>query len=315
MVLVARSGAGAVEGIFPLGLRPGRHGPFQWRDLETIGPKRLDFVDVIASPDTARAVLQACLDWLARHWSQWDALQLNPVREDALLLRHVRELEFPRFVSPTVEPVGENQALMIPAGAQRWEDACDGEHRRTTRRTLRKLDADGFRVTSVSEGLALDDALDALVSLHVRRRGEFGETSRLAGVDRARFRAFVVDAVQAGGYLMVLRRGDVAVAALLTLRLGDCMSHYRLAFDSDYSKWSPGIGLLVAAIDRAAKSGVREYDFGFGAEEYKRRWADTQRKVYRVQLSNGHVGRTARRIWLFGATRVGRLRSKALKSA
>jgi CelD/BcsL family acetyltransferase involved in cellulose biosynthesis len=312
-VLVARAETGTVHGVLPLGLRVSRRGPFVWRDLATIGPTRLDFVDLVATPDHCEDVLQACIDWLASRWSIWDALQLNPVREDARLLSRLGAVRLPAFIESVVDAAGHNHAVTIPAGARGWEDVCDGENRRSTRRILKRLDADGFRVVRVSQGHDVHQAVENLVCLHTRRRGEHGEASRLAAVEREHLCALVTDAVTRGGDLMIMEHADVPVAAQLTLRLSDRVSHYRVAFHSDYRKWSPGIGLLVAAIDDAVKTGAREYDFGFGTEEYKLRWADVHRRVYTVRLANRHFGRTPRRAWMAGSTRLRSLRRRFAK--
>lgn len=297
LVLAAHDADGSVAGLLPLGVRTRPHGPFTWHGLENIGPKRLDFVDAVVTPERARDVVDGWVDWLARHWSEWDELRLAPVREDALLASALRNALLPRTLELAIDPVGENLALAIPDGADGWEDVVDGESRRTTRRILKRLGAAGFEIRRVSAGYAIEAAIDAFVELHARRRGEFGETSRYVAVDRGELRAMVADAVAEGGDLMLVERDGVPVAVQLTLRLRDRVSHYRLAFDSAHRRLSPGIGLLAAGLDDAVKTGVREYDFGFGGEEYKRRWANVHRAVYRLRLKNRHLGRAPRRLY------------------
>jgi CelD/BcsL family acetyltransferase involved in cellulose biosynthesis len=295
-VLVARDANGSVAGILPLGVRRLRRGPFTWRVLDTIAPRRLDFVDVIARPENRSLVLATMLQWLARHWREWDELRLSPIREDAALAVELQRL-VPRFLEARLDAVSTNLAVTIPPGARGWEDVCDGETRRGLRRTGRRLEASGFAIGRVSSGYSLDRALDALVDLHERRRGEHGQLSRLASADRNELALLVGDAVAHGGDLWVMEHDGAAVAAQLTLRRERCVSHYRLAYDSAFRGASPGIGLLIAAIDDAVKSGATEYDFGFGAEEYKRRWANLRRAVYRLRISNKHPGRLPRRLW------------------
>lgn len=295
-VLVARDAGGFVTGILPLGVQRRRRGPFTWRLLGPLAPRRLDFVDVVAPPDARKPVLGAVLRWLARHWREWDELSLSPVRADAALASDLRSL-VPAVLEPRLDAVSENLALTIPPGARGWEDVCDGETRRGLRRTARRLEAEGFSIGRVSAGYPLECAVDALVALHERRRGELGQLSRLASADRMELTRLVTDAGKHGGDLWVMEKDGTAVAAQLTLRDGDHVCHYRLAYDSTFRNASPGIGLLIAAIDDAVKSGATEYDFGFGAEEYKRRWANLTRKVYRLQIANKHPGRLPRRLW------------------
>jgi len=308
LILVARNSEGAVEGILPFGVRSGRSGPFTWRALQTIGPQRLDFVDVIAPPGRARPVLEAFIGWLSAHASSWDELLLTPIRGDALLMAHLKDLPLPRGLELGIDAVGENMALVIPRGARGWEDVCNGHHCRSTRRIVKRLEGSGFEVRKVTEGYPLATAVAALASVHARRRAELGHTSLLAATERQQLCALADAAVRDGGDLMVMEHEDVPVAVQLTLRLGERVSHYRVAFNSDYRNWSPGIGLLVAAVDAAVKSGAREYDFGLGTEEYKRRWSQVRRTVYTVRLSNSHVSRAPRRLWSLASRSVRRLR-------
>lgn len=295
-ILVAYDASGTVAGVLPLGVRGLRRGRLTWRILGTIAPRRLDFVDVIAAPENRSIVLAMMLRWLACHWRQWDELRLSPVREDATIVSELRRLA-PRSLEACLDPVSENLAVTIPPGARGWEDVCDGETRRGLRRTARRLDASGFVIGRVSAGYPLERALDALVALHERRRVEFGQLSRLASADRNELALLVGDAVARGGDLWVMECAGAAVAVQLTLRLGSRVSHYRLAYDSAFRSASPGIGLLIAAIDDSVTSGATEYDFGFGAEEYKRRWSNLRRVVFRVTISSKHPGRIPRRLW------------------
>jgi CelD/BcsL family acetyltransferase involved in cellulose biosynthesis len=310
-VLVVRDDDGEVAGLWPLGLVRLQRGPFTWRSLETIGPKRLDFVDLIATRAAAPSVLAACTQWLAEHWSAWDDLLLAPTRADAVLLEALARIELPAALAHDIEPISDNLALSIPEGAHSYEDVIGGETRRTTRRIVKRLAEAGFAARSVASGHPLGAAVEAFVRLHAQRRGEFGQVSRYRDVDRSELCALVTDAVADGGDLAVLERGGAAVAAQLTLRCGAQISHYRLAFDSEHKSLSPGIGLLAAGVDDAIRAGVREYDFGFGAEEYKRRWSNVRRAVYRVSIKNHHVARAPRRAWFFAAHALRRLRHRA----
>jgi len=315
LILVAIEADGSVAGLLPLGVRKQRRGPFAWRTLQTIGPKRLDFVDVIATPALADDVVAACIDWLASHWTKWDELSLSPLREDARLLVALRRIEQSRPLAIAIEAVDENLALEIPVIARTWEDLLAGETRRTTRRIVKRLDASGFEVRRVSSGYPLEAAVDAFVDLHARRRGEFGQVSRYLDVDRSELCALVASTVAEGGDLMLLEREGAPAAAQLTLRLGEHASHYRLAFDSEQRSFSPGIGLLAAGVNDAIRAGVREYDFGFGAEEYKRRWASVRRKVFRVRIANRHLGRMPRRAWSFAANTISRATRRSPRRA
>jgi CelD/BcsL family acetyltransferase involved in cellulose biosynthesis len=295
ILLVVYGADGKIVGFLPCGLQTRRDGLVPWRTLTSVGPKRLDFLDLVAVPGHEDDVARACVDWLARHPAQWDELGFDTVRADAHLLAALARLQRPRSLDFDVERVGVNLAIAVPENAKSWEDVLTGETRRTTRRTVRRLQSAGFEACRVSRGFPLEAAVDAFVDLHSRRRRELGHAPRFADVSRRALCDMVAAAVAEGGDLLLLARDGVPAAAQWSLRLRDRVSLYRLGFDSAYRELSPGIGLLAAAVDDAIRTGCREYDFGFGTEEYKRRWANLERPIYRVQIKNRNVRRLPRR--------------------
>jgi len=309
LVLVVRDQRGLCRGLLALGVQRFRRGSLTWRAIGPIAPRLLDFVDVVAPPQQRAAVLTAILGWLAENWREWDELRLSPIKEGAALASDVL-LATPPYLEANLDPVSDNLAVAISENAEGWEDVCRGETRRGCRRILRRLEAPGFSTFRVSTGHPLALGIEALVGLHERRRSELGQISRLAAADQSALSALVADAVAHGGDLSVMEHDGGAIAAQLTLRLNGHVSHYRLAYDSRFRGVSPGIGLLIAGVDEAVKSGATEYDFGFGREDYKQRWANVERKVYRLRIANRHPGRLPRRLLSLAARlRSGRGRS------
>ena len=65
------------------------------------------------------------------------------------------------------------------------------------------------------------------------------------------------------------------VAGLLHLRSGDAICLYLMAIDRSFDpRLSVGNLIVGLALERAAKEGLRVYDFLRGGEDYKLRWAD-----------------------------------------
>ena len=58
------------------------------------------------------------------------------------------------------------------------------------------------------------------------------------------------------------------------------MFFYRLAFDPDYARWSPGLLTTLAAIEAAAAEGVERVEFLGGDERYKQDLADSNDPLY-----------------------------------
>ena len=58
------------------------------------------------------------------------------------------------------------------------------------------------------------------------------------------------------------------------------MFFYRLAFDPDFARWSPGLLTTLAAIEEAAVEGVERVEFLGGDERYKQELADSNDPLY-----------------------------------
>ena len=58
------------------------------------------------------------------------------------------------------------------------------------------------------------------------------------------------------------------------------MFFYRLAFDPDFARWSPGLLTTLAAIEAAAAEGVERVEFLGGGERYKQDLADSNEPLY-----------------------------------
>jgi CelD/BcsL family acetyltransferase involved in cellulose biosynthesis len=58
------------------------------------------------------------------------------------------------------------------------------------------------------------------------------------------------------------------------------MFFYRLAFDPDFARWSPGLLTTLAAIEVAAAEGVERVEFLGGDERYKQELADSNDPLY-----------------------------------
>lgn len=298
IVLVAYRGA-TVIGLLPLGLRVSTRGPFLWRTLGSMAPGRLDSLDLLAAPGDSGDAVEVMGRALADHLVEWDDLGLWPVRGDAALLRLHGASTSPARL-PISSPVrSEALGLDFPLGASSWEDLVSGETRRSLRRHFREAERQALTVFRASTGLNIFAVAEALVDLHTRRRRELGGDSSLAGrLAREHLPALVENAVLHGGDLWVLTAGRKAIAAMLTLRHGAVMHHYRLAFDSAHRQLAPGVVLLTHVLDAAVRDGVRHYDFGVGVEVYKQRWANTSTPLHGLEARTRQLARLPARAWV-----------------
>jgi len=69
--------------------------------------------------------------------------------------------------------------------------------------------------------------------------------------------------------LSVMYAGDSPVSAHFDLRTGNTLAIWLLAYETSFSKWSPGMLHNIQLVEDAALRGVTEVNFGRGTEQYK----------------------------------------------
>ena len=71
------------------------------------------------------------------------------------------------------------------------------------------------------------------------------------------------------GITSVLSAGSQPVAILFSLRCGHIIAPWQVAYDPEYSRFSPGTILWLTFFRESVKRGVEMVDFGYGDNQYK----------------------------------------------
>jgi CelD/BcsL family acetyltransferase involved in cellulose biosynthesis len=87
------------------------------------------------------------------------------------------------------------------------------------------------------------------------------------------------------GTLSVLRAGDQPVAAHFGIRSGSVLSYWFPAYDPEFGRYSPGVGLLLRMAESAAEHGADHVDLGRGQTRYK-----DELKNRELLIAEGRVG-------------------------
>jgi hypothetical protein len=73
--------------------------------------------------------------------------------------------------------------------------------------------------------------------------------------------------------LFILKLNEIVIAYRWGFISDNKYYDWRVSFNPEYNRYSPGIIILGLAIDELMKRGYREYSFGAGDYEWKKRWA------------------------------------------
>jgi CelD/BcsL family acetyltransferase involved in cellulose biosynthesis len=232
-----------------------------------------DHLDVLAEPGAAREVAALLHGHLFGPGAPlWHRLELRGFASDSLFLFHfARDLE------------EAGRVLRVEAGAYCPTRSLQGG---SDEGLASQLSRRRKRLRYELSVLARQGAVEHLT----RRSGESEAkeaAARLCGLYRARWGeqaealiGFTEALVGLGGEcprveIDLLEVAGRAVAGLLHLRSGDAIHLHLMAIDRALDpRLSVGNLIVGLALERAAKEGLRSYDFLRGGEEYKFRWAD-----------------------------------------
>ena len=96
------------------------------------------------------------------------------------------------------------------------------------------------------------------------------------------------------GATSVLYAGIKPISIVLSLRCGHILAPWILAYDPEYSRFSPGLIEWLALFEEAATRGVEIVDFGYGQNEYKQRFANASYQVSGGGVWASRLGSAAR---------------------
>ncbi len=144
------------------------------------------------------------------------------------------------------------RALLAPADrrADYLEGAIGAKKRKELRRQRKRLAETGSLTSAIdSEPAAVAEALADFLTLEAS--GWKGRAGTAARADQG-IRGFLEDAVtglarEGKARISRLCRGDVAIAALVTLQSGATAWCWKIAYDEGFARFSPGVQLLLDA--------------------------------------------------------------------
>ena len=99
------------------------------------------------------------------------------------------------------------------------------------------------------------------------------------------------------GATSVLHAGAKPLSILLSLRYGHILAPWIVAYDPEYSRFSPGTIMWLALIEEATRRGVDIIDFGYGDNRYKQRFGNATYSVSGGGVWASRLESTARSLY------------------
>lgn len=149
----------------------------------------------------------------------------------------------------------------------------NGKTRRNLRLAQRNLEREGDVVIAPLEKSEWRGAARTLEWLHGRRWRQRGESGKLADPLMCAFMRSVIPDLGGAGLLRFyrLKCDNRPLAAAFVMHCGRSTHFYLTGFDPAWSRYSPGLLTIVAAMRGAFAEGAEEFHFLRGREAYKYR--------------------------------------------
>jgi CelD/BcsL family acetyltransferase involved in cellulose biosynthesis len=130
----------------------------------------------------------------------------------------------------------------------------------------------------------LDSAIQSFISLHEASSPAKQEFWQKQGMTEFFSRMVQLFSRENWVELLVLSVEGRTIAVLLNFLYADSVYFYNIAFDSDYSAYSPGICLFDHSIRKSIAEGRMAADFLRGREKYKYFFGAKESKIYSLKL-------------------------------
>lgn len=249
-----------------------------------------DYNDIIAVSGRSGEVLSQCFHELLKAQRLWHECVFENVPETSRMARHVADLPADirhhvqvsfRYPCPTMVVDGSNAGELRKLAQKK-------DIRRQQNR-LQHLGPLAFRHLNSREAILA--RLPEFFQQHIQRRAVLGQKSRFLDQDARTFYENLVMELDPRGTLRfsVLEVGSNPVAFHLGFEYNQTFLRFTSVFDVDYLAYSPGEVLLGRLLNYADERGVREFDFGIGGEDYKRRFSNHIKQNLAIYLDRGEL--------------------------
>jgi len=259
--------------------------------IETRGRERVvlplglgvsDYLDILASADSASAAVAEALRHIQEQSDRWDLIRFVDLREGSFLLR----AQLPAGWERTASIREACPVLQLPQGPNGLEQCASTRLLARLRNARRRFEREGTVSFEVATPDTLSAMLDAFFKLHGERWKSVGAQGVLADASVREFHRLAAPGLLERGVLRLytLRFNDRPIAALYAFFEQAVAYLYLQGFDPAYSTYSPGGLILEWVLRDSMREGSHTVDFLRGREAYKYKWGARDRPTFSLQI-------------------------------
>ena len=248
-------------------------------------PEVTDYCDFISCAEKRAEFYNNLSDHFQKSYSECSRIELINIPEASSTLLDFRRLATECHYICEVEESEVVPVLVLPESYEDYIQSLGRKNRHELRRKLRKLETLGqIRIEQVTEPEGLGDAIKEFISLHRKSSPSKRNFWQMHGMSDF-FSEFVhLFSSENWMELNMLYVENKWIAALLNFQYEDISYFYNIAYDKDFSAYSPGFCLFDHSIKQAITKNKRSADFLRGREKYKYFFGAKDSRIYNLKL-------------------------------
>lgn len=244
-----------------------------------------DYCDFISCVDYRNEFYEHLWDHFQKDFSKFSCVELINIPESSPTLSSLRGLAAKHDWEHETLESEIAPFLILPGSYDEFMQNLGRKNRHELRRKTRKWESLGnIRIERITESEKLSSAIEKFVFLHKASSPSKQEFWQKQGMAQFFYEMVHLFASESWAELHMLYVEDRSIAALLSFPYEDTVYFYNVAYDKEYSVYSPGFFLFDHAIKLAITEGKKAADFLRGREKYKYFFGAKESKIYSLKL-------------------------------
>lgn len=247
-----------------------------FRVVHVMGAGESDYNAFILKRDREQEILSALLKHLST--KKWDIFWLSDVHSETTTNKYLETvLKSEKYLYAKKEHT-PCPYIKLPATFEEYKKSLSKNTRQNmTKFCNRVLKIDGVSYNKISDPLKIEEAVQTFITLHQSRWQRVGQKGALAEEAVQRFHLEAAQKLARYLDLKQLKIDDKVIATAYSYDYNGRREVYLPGMDLDYERFSLGFVLMAFGIRDAIESGLNEFDFMRGDEEYKFHFTKTVR--------------------------------------
>lgn len=259
-----------------------------------------DYMDFIVKKGEERKVAGAVSKYLIEKDSSWAVIDFNNVLRESIVSK-----EFKDYYSNN-NVFEKNKDIICPylQISGNYEDYLINKFKRKKRYNLKRqkkilLESKNLEYKSICEMSENISFIDKLFELHLKRASEKNIKSDFIKQKQKKFHRICCETLSKIGIIRTYYLGDKKspVAVMYCYLYDNKLYYYQSGIDPSWSKYSVGTVLLSLVIEECFKTGIKEFDFLKGSEDYKMAWSSGMRTEHSLHIFNNTTKGTICRLY------------------